>query len=157
MRLVRAGVTTAALVLTTVVGTAAPALAAPPGNDTYAGRTVVGSVPFTQSLDTTEATTDADDAELNAQCGAPVTDASVWYQVTAAADGGMVVDVSQSSFSAGAIVATGSPGNWTVVACAPGTVGWRTPIPGFSSTQNSGPSVGGLRSSSMTATALVAN
>ena len=38
-----------------------------------------------------------------------------------------------------------------------GDVGWRTPIPGFSSTQNSGPSVGGLSSSSMTATALVAN
>src|SRR5713101_1418257 len=38
-----------------------------------------------------------------------------------------------------------------------GAVGRRTPIPGFSSTQNSGPSVGGLRSSSMTATALVAN
>src|SRR5436309_11521827 len=34
---------------------------------------------------------------------------------------------------------------------------WRTPMPGFSSTQNSGPSVGGLSSSSMTATALVAN
>src|SRR2546421_5861611 len=38
-----------------------------------------------------------------------------------------------------------------------GVVGWRTPMPGFSSTQNSGPSVGGLRSSSMTAMALVAN
>src|SRR6266853_6786032 len=38
-----------------------------------------------------------------------------------------------------------------------GAVGRRTPMPGFSSTQNSGPSVGGLSSSSMTATALVAN
>src|SRR5215207_66278 len=38
-----------------------------------------------------------------------------------------------------------------------GAVGWRTPIPGFSSTQNNGPSVGGLSSRSMTATALVAN
>src|SRR6266571_8444369 len=38
-----------------------------------------------------------------------------------------------------------------------GAVGRRTPIPGFSSTQNSGPSVGGLRSSSIMATALVAN
>ena len=123
MRLV-GGAATVALAFTTVVATAAPALAAPPSNDTYAGRTVVGSVPFTQTLDTTEATTDADDAELNAQCGAPVTDASVWYQVTAEADGGLVVDVSESSFSAGAIVATGSPGNWTVLACAPGGVGW---------------------------------
>jgi hypothetical protein len=122
MRLVRCAATTA-LVLGTVVVTAAPAFAAPPGNDAYAGRTVVGSVPFSQTLDTSEATTDADDAELNAQCGAPVTDASVWYQVTATATG-MVADISQSSYSAGAIVATGSPGSWTVVACAPGTVGW---------------------------------
>src|SRR2546428_2142728 len=38
-----------------------------------------------------------------------------------------------------------------------GVVGWRTPMPGLSATQNSGPSVGGLSSSSMTATALVAN
>src|SRR6266567_1119420 len=38
-----------------------------------------------------------------------------------------------------------------------GAVGWRTPMPGFSSTQNNGPSVGGLSSSSITATALVAN
>src|SRR5947209_744336 len=37
-----------------------------------------------------------------------------------------------------------------------GAVGWRTPIPGFSSTQDSGPSVGGLSSSSMIATALMA-
>src|ERR671913_1642919 len=124
MRLTRGVATTALLTLTTVVATAAPALAAPPSNDTYAGRTIVASVPFTQTLDTTEATTDADDVELNAQCGAPATDASVWYQVTAQADGGLVVDVSESSFSAGAIVATGSPGNWTVVTCGPGAVGW---------------------------------
>src|ERR1700738_4780193 len=38
-----------------------------------------------------------------------------------------------------------------------GAVGWRTPIPGFSSTQNNGPSVGGLRSNSMMATAFSAN
>jgi hypothetical protein len=123
MKLV-SGVATTALALATVVVTAAPAVAAPPSNDTYPGRTVVGSVPFTQTLDTSEATTDADDAELNAECGAPATDASVWYEFTAVADGGMVVDVSGSDFPAGAIVATGSPGNWTVVACAPGAVAW---------------------------------
>src|SRR5712692_4701161 len=38
-----------------------------------------------------------------------------------------------------------------------GAVGRRTPMPGFSSTQNSGASVGGLSSNSMMATALVAN
>src|SRR5437762_6268992 len=37
-----------------------------------------------------------------------------------------------------------------------GAVGRRTPMPGFSSTQNNGPSVGGLSSNSITATALVA-
>src|SRR5262249_52444232 len=37
-----------------------------------------------------------------------------------------------------------------------GAVGSRTPMPGFSSTQNNGPSVGGLSKSSITATALVA-
>src|SRR5215471_3291188 len=48
-------------------------------------------------------------------------------------------------------------------AARPGAAGWsgavgaRTPMPGFSSTQNSGPSVGGLSSNSIIATALVAN
>jgi len=46
-----------------------------------------------------------------------VTDASVWYQVTAAADTLAVAQVSESSYSARAIVATGSPGNWTVFGC----------------------------------------
>src|SRR6185503_13210985 len=45
------------------VGTATPVLAAPPDNDSYAGRAIIGSVPFAQSVDTTEATTDADDTE----------------------------------------------------------------------------------------------
>src|SRR5215470_5873376 len=123
MRLVRCAAV-AALAFGAVVATAVPAFAAPPGNDTYAGRTVVGSVPFSQTLDTNQATTDADDARLNTQCGAPRTDASVWYQVTAAASGGMAVDVSKSDYSAAAIVATGSPGSWTVLACAPGATSW---------------------------------
>ena len=42
-----------------------PVLAAAPTNDTYTGRTVIGSLPFTDTVDTTEATTDADDAEMN--------------------------------------------------------------------------------------------
>jgi hypothetical protein len=116
------GTTTA----TTVVATGGIALAAAPTNDTYAGRTVVGAVPFTQTLDTSEATTDADDAALNTDCGAPATDASVWYEVTADSDGALVADVSESSYSAGAIVATGTPGNFTLVNCAPEAVGWST-------------------------------
>jgi hypothetical protein len=102
---------------------ATPALAAAPGNDTYAGRIdVTGSLPFSDTVDTTEGTTDADDAEANASCGAPATDASVWYELTAAADGGIIVDVSGSDYSAGVIVATGSPGNLVTEACGPGAV-----------------------------------
>ena len=43
-------------------------LAAAPGNDAYASRTVIGSIPFSQTLDTSAATTDANDVEINAQC-----------------------------------------------------------------------------------------
>jgi hypothetical protein len=35
-----------------------------------------------------------------------------------------VVDVSQSSFTAGVIVATGTPGNLTLVACGPSSIGF---------------------------------
>ena len=100
---------------------ATPALAAVPGNDTHPGRTVVGSLPFSDSLDTTDATTDADDAEANASCGAPATDASVWYEL-AGTDGGIIVDVSASDYSAGVIVAIGSPGSLVTVACGQGAV-----------------------------------
>jgi len=122
MRLVRrAGV--AALVLTTVVITGGPAFAGAPGNDTFAGATPVTAVPFSDTVDTTEATTDADDDEMNPEfCGAPATDASVWYSFTAASDGFIGVDVSESSYSAGVLVSTGSPGSFAFVTCGPGAV-----------------------------------
>jgi hypothetical protein len=100
---------------------AAPAFAAAPSNDTSGGATAV-SLGFTQTLDTSEATTDAEDAQANASCGAPATDASVWYTYTAATDGGVIVDMSGSDYSAGAIVATGSPGALDLVSCGPGSV-----------------------------------
>jgi hypothetical protein len=97
---------------------AAPVLAAPPANDLYPGQAI--SVGFSASLDTSEATTDATDTEVNANCGAPATDASVWYQLTATADAFIGVDVSGSNYSAGVIVASGSPGNFTLENCGPG-------------------------------------
>jgi hypothetical protein len=108
------------------LGLAAPVLAAAPGNDTYTSRTVIGAIPFAESIDTTEATTDADDTEANAQCGAPATDASVWYEVTASSDGGILVDASASSYAAGVIVATGTPGSLSVLTCGPWIVGLPT-------------------------------
>jgi hypothetical protein len=99
---------------------ATPVLAAPPSNDTYAGRTVIGTLPFSESLDTTQATTDADDTELNAECGAPSTDASVWYELTPTTDLMVLVDVSSSDYPAGVLVGTGSPGSFAIVSCGPG-------------------------------------
>ena len=57
-------------------------------------RTLVGA------LVTTGATTDADDAQLNTTCGAPATDASVWYSLQGSGKG-VVADVSSSDYSAG--------------------------------------------------------
>lgn len=110
---------------TTLALTAAPALAAPPGNDLYPGRTVVGAVPFTDQVDTTQATTDADDQEVNTTCGAPALDASVWYELTAATDDVLLADVSGSSYSAGVAVVTGAPGSFSLVACGPGATAWQ--------------------------------
>jgi hypothetical protein len=100
---------------------AAPALAAAPANDTIAGATPA-TIGFSEVLDTTAATTDADDAQLNASCGAPATDASVWYTLTVTADAGVIIDVSASDYSAGVLVGVGSPGALDTIACGPGVV-----------------------------------
>jgi len=103
------------------LGVSAPAaLAAAPNNDTFAGATLA-SFGFSEVLNTTEATTDGDDAQLNASCGAPATDASVWYALDGS-DTGVVIDVSQSNYSAGVLVGVGSQGNLQTLACGPGTV-----------------------------------
>src|SRR4029077_18225646 len=69
------------------------AMAAAPSNDTFGGAIAV-AIGVTQSLDTTQATTDAADAQLNSTCGAPAPDASVWCSFTSTVDTGVVVDVS---------------------------------------------------------------
>lgn len=103
------------------IGVAAlPAVAAPPANDTYSGREVLTEpLPITVMADTSEATTDADDAELNMMCGAPATDASVWFEYTPSVEGELVIDPLASDYSVGAMVATGGPGSWMVESCGP--------------------------------------
>lgn len=105
------------LVVVASLALVTPALAAAPSNDLYTGRTVISSLPFSDSVDTTQATTDANDTEANTNCGAPATDASVWYELTAAADETIVVDASASSYPVGVIVVTGGPGSFAFVAC----------------------------------------
>lgn len=80
--------------------TAAPAAAAPPTNDTFAGSVVIGAVPFSATVDTTEATTDAIDTQANAGCGAPATDASVWSRTGSATVTGTFTCSGQVQFSA---------------------------------------------------------
>ena len=108
---------------TMVVLGAAPASAEVPTNDTIEGATAITEVPFGEVIDTTEATTDDEDAAINAPCGAPATNGSVWYTLTATAPA-YLVDVSKSDFGAGVIVATGTPGNLTIVTCGPQTIGF---------------------------------
>jgi hypothetical protein len=110
--------------LSLVVLAAVPASAAPPSNDTIAGARVIAAVPFSETVDTTEATTDAEDAQINANCGAPATNGSIWYTLTPTAATGYLVDVSRSNFTAGVIVATGAPGDLSIVTCGPNAVGF---------------------------------
>ena len=79
------------LILTTaIVGVAlavpgvSSAWAQPPPNDTFEQATVISSLPFSQILDTTQATTDSTDAEALAACGGPSFPiaATVWYEYT---------------------------------------------------------------------------
>jgi hypothetical protein len=102
------------------LGLATPVLAASPGNDSYAGRGVIDGLPFSDAIDTTEATTDALDAEANVECGAPLTDASVWYELTPDAEGHVLVDASGSDYAAGVLILGGSPGSFSALACGPG-------------------------------------
>ncbi|MGE5830265.1 MAG: DUF6299 family protein [Micromonosporaceae bacterium] len=122
MRLTSRLIGTSLATVSLIVLAASPALAAVPSNDTFGGATAIAALPFTTSLDTTEATTDLDDMSANLNCGAPATDASVWYSFTPAADTGVVVDVASSTYAAGVIVVTGSPGSFDLQTCGPGAV-----------------------------------
>ena len=101
-----------------LLGSAGPAHAAV-GNDRIDGATQITALPFADEEDVTSATTDAQDVQANAGCGAPATEHSVWYTFTAGDESGLLVDVSASSFDAGIIVATGDPGHLLTLNCAP--------------------------------------
>lgn len=94
------------------------ALAAAPANDVSSGAILV-TPGYSETLDTSEATTDAEDFQLNSSCGAPATDASVWYKLEGM-DAGVIVDVSTSNYSAGVLVGVGTPGSLEIVTCGPG-------------------------------------
>ena len=122
MRIARIVPVLATLLVASVVGVAPAWAAAPPPNDLSSGATTA-SLGFSEVLDTTEATTDAEDAQFNESCGAPSTDASVWY-VLEGEGTGIVIDMLASDYPAGALVGVGTPGSLETVACGPGIVGF---------------------------------
>jgi hypothetical protein len=91
-----------------------------PPNDTFEQATVISSLPFSQTLDTSEATTDPTDAEAASRCGLQVPLAAVWYEYTPSADQSLLVSTSGSSYITGVGVYTGSPGALSPVSCSVG-------------------------------------
>ena len=113
-------VATAALLGTLLAGSA---WGQAPSNDTFANATVIPSLPFTDTVDTTQATTDSDDVEALASCGgaAGIT-ATVWYAYTAPRNELVTVDTFNSTYPAGAAVVQGAPGSFSLVSCGPNSV-----------------------------------
>jgi hypothetical protein len=105
---------------------ASPALAAPaPSNDRIAGATAIATLPFSDTVDTTKATTDADEEAAGQPCrdfGAPAIEKAVWYKYTASADITLLVDTSQSSYTTGIAAYSGAPSAETFVTCGPSRI-----------------------------------
>jgi hypothetical protein len=102
--------------------TAAAAQADPPGNDKPDGAVAL-SLGQTYKEDTSQATTDKIDQKANRACGAPFTNASVWFTYTASEDGAFLLDMSQSDYSGGFMVFIGKPTAGDMIACGPTELG----------------------------------
>jgi uncharacterized protein DUF6299 len=100
-----------------------PALAAgPPSNDKIAGATTITALPFSDTVDTTKANTDADETAAGQPCrdfGAPAIEKAVWYRYTAPSDVTLLVDTSASSYTTGIAAYSGTPSASTFLTCAP--------------------------------------
>lgn len=100
---------------------AAPASAAPPGNDEPQGAVVL-HLGDQVMQDTSEATTNTQDDALNANCGAPATTASVWYTYSPDVDRMVVLDMTASNYDGGMLVFAGTPTADSLVTCGAGKV-----------------------------------
>lgn len=97
-----------------IAGVGAPsALAAAPGNDNLANATAIAALPFSDVVDTTEATVEATDPSTN--CFDP--ENTVWYTFTPGGDGFVAADTFGSDFDTTLAVFTGSPGSFNEVRC----------------------------------------
>jgi len=105
--------------------TATAALAAAPDNDRPEGARPV-TLGQTVSEDTSDATTGSLDAKLNQICGAPFTNASVWFTYDAATAGTVILDMSQSDYTGGFMVFLGKPTLNSFRGCGPESIGVAT-------------------------------
>src|SRR4051812_39489218 len=99
----------AAIVVGIIVGLCpGSAVAAPPPNDTFAGATVIRSLPFSDIRDISEATVDADEAALALLCSGPNSSIRhvVWYAYTPAEDETVAVDTFASRPGAPTMIVT---------------------------------------------------
>jgi hypothetical protein len=96
---------------------AGAAWAAPPSNDTFSGAKVISSVPFSDTLDTTEATLDAADTSAFIACNAQqfTFGHSVWYAYTPSSDQSLRISTSGSTYTVAGAVLTGAPGSFSAV------------------------------------------
>jgi hypothetical protein len=93
----------------------APALAAPPANDAVAAATVAGALPFSDTVDTSEATAAAGDLD----CSGLEDTHTVWYAITAQADGVLGLrTIPWFPEHVHTAVATGSPGSLRFLQCS---------------------------------------
>ena len=87
--------------------------ASPPANDFLVTATVAGSLPFTEEVDTTAATSDTDDAKAQAACPLSIPAGyevgnSVWYSYVAPTDLKLVVDTIGTEYATLVVVIIGS-------------------------------------------------
>src|SRR5919197_3147938 len=87
------------------------AASAPPPNDDFDNATVIASLPFTDTVNTQDATTAADDPI----CASP--DRSVWYSFTPSSTVDVVADTTGSDYDTWVSAWTGSRGALSLVAC----------------------------------------
>lgn len=100
------------LVLAITFAGVTPAMAAPPSNDDIASATlVIEPLPFSDSINTTEATTAPDDPDCFGQ------GPTVWYEYTPSQDMRIIANTFGSDYDTTLSVYTGSPGNLNQIAC----------------------------------------
>src|SRR2546428_6458458 len=98
-------------VITTTLVLGAPTAFAQPPNDDFDGATVITGVPFTDNLDTTQATSASDDPTDCSSNG------SVWYAFTPSVDMPVKADTFGSNYDTVLSAYTGSRGSLNTVAC----------------------------------------